>query len=207
MELDGSKAVNCTFTNNRADSDGGAVFIKENQAGTVSGCSFSGNTAGVDGGAICASCHTKLTVDNSTITNNRAGSNGGGIHLGALSVSDHELTNITITGNSANHGGGIYCSAGSFKAADTYLHGKVIIRDNSGDNAYLVKDSGKKALLYTKGDFDRSGSIVYVSSSSSSDIAVVDLDTKDHQDSFRADYGRRLYRGTMYNGTLYLDDM
>ena len=146
-------------------------------------------------------------ADNTTITGNRAGCNGGGIYLGALTTSNHHLTNVTITGNSANHGGGIYCSAGAFKAADTCLHGIVNIKDNNGDNAYLVNDSGKKALLYTKGDFDRSNSTVYVSSSSRSDIAVVDLDSKSHESSFHADYGRRLYRGTMYNGTLYLDDM
>ena len=207
FELDGSKAVNCTFRNNSADSDGGALFIRSNEDGTVSGCVFDGNKAGVDGGAICASCHAKLMADNTTITGNRAGCNGGGIYLGALTTSNHHLTNVTITGNSANHGGGIYCSAGAFKAADTCLHGIVNIKDNNGDNAYLVNDSGKKALLYTKGDFDRSNSTVYVSSSSRSDIAVVDLDSKSHESSFHADYGRRLYRGTMYNGTLYLDDM
>ena len=183
------------------------VMIRSNEDGTVSGCVFDGNKAGVDGGAICASCHAKLMADNTTITGNRAGCNGGGIYLGALTTSNHHLTNVTITGNSANHGGGIYCSAGAFKAADTCLHGIVNIKDNNGDNAYLVNDSGKKALLYTKGDFDRSNSTVYVSSSSRSDIAVVDLDSKSHESSFHADYGRRLYRGTMYNGTLYLDDM
>lgn len=73
------------------------------------------------------------------IINNRANCNGG-IYLGALTVSDHVLRNVTITGNSANHGGGIYCNAGAFMAADTYLCGKVIIRDNRGDNAYLVND-------------------------------------------------------------------
>ena len=207
FELDGSKAVNCTFRNNSADSDGGALFIRSNEDGTVSGCVFDGNKAGVDGGAICASCHAKLMADNTTITGNRAGCNGGGIYLGALTTSNHHLTNVTITGNSANHGGGIYCSAGAFKAADTCLHGIVNIKDNNGDNVYLVNDSGKKALLYTKGDFDRSNSTVYVSSSSRSDIAVVDLDSKSHESSFHADYGRRLYRGTMCNGTLYLDDM
>ena len=155
------------------------MFIRSNEDGAVSRCTFEGNTAGADGGAICAGCHAKLMADNTTIINNRAGGNGGGI----------------------------YCSAGAFKAADTYLRGTVIIRDNSGDNAYLVSDSGKTALLYTREDFDRSGSAVYVSSSSRSDIAVVDLDSKSHQDAFRADYGRRIYRGTMYNGTLYLDDM
>ena len=205
--LDGSKAVNCTFKNNSAGYDGGALFIRSNEDGAVSRCTFEGNTAGADGGAICAGCHAKLMADNTTIINNRAGGKGGGIYLGALTVSNHRLTNVTVTGNSAGHGGGIYCSAGAFKAADTYLCGTVIIRDNSGDNAYLVSDSGKKALLYTREDFDRSGSAVYVSSSSRSDIAVVDLDSKSHQDAFRADYGRRIYRGTMYNGTLYLDDM
>ena len=197
----------CVFENNKAGTDGGALFIRSNEDGAVSRCTFEGNTAGADGGAICAGCHAKLMADNTTIINNRAGGKGGGIYLGALTVSNHRLTNVTVTGNSAGHGGGIYCSAGAFKAADTYLCGTVIIRDNSGDNAYLVSDSGKKALLYTREDFDRSGSAVYVSSSSRSDIAVVDLDSKSHQDAFRADYGRRIYRGTMYNGTLYLDDM
>ena len=144
FELDGSKAVNCTFRNNSADSDGGALFIRSNEDGTVSGCVFDGNKAGVDGGAICASCHAKLMADNTTITGNRAGCNGGGIYLGALTTSNHHLTNVTITGNSANHGGGIYCSAGAFKAADTCLHGIVNIKDNNGDNAYLVNDSGKR---------------------------------------------------------------
>ena len=223
---DGSYVRNCRFTENTADKAAGALYcvsgvsrcvFENNKAGTdggacggwteVSDSTFTGNTAGADGGAICAGCHAKLMADNTTIINNRAGGKGGGIYLGALTVSNHRLTNVTVTGNSAGHGGGIYCSAGAFKAADTYLRGTVIIRDNSGDNAYLVSDSGKKALLYTREDFDRSGSAVYVSSSSRSDIAVVDLDSKSHQDAFRADYGRRIYRGTMYNGTLYLDDM
>jgi parallel beta-helix repeat protein/predicted outer membrane repeat protein len=205
-DYDGNCTKNCTFKGNKASGDGGGLYIPTDQNGKVESCTFESNTAGSDGGAISVCAHTDLTLTGSTITNNRAHGKGGGVYLGALSFNDHHFTNVTITGNWSDvHGSGIYCNTMTAAAADVAVHGSVIIRNNGSENAYMVQAAGKKAMFYTKSNFDSGRSSIYVCSSTNSDIAVVDLNMKAHEGAFHSDKGRRLYRGSWHNYTLYLD--
>lgn len=206
-DLDGNCTKNCTFKNNTSSYDGGGLYVPCDQDAKVEYCTFDGNNSGANGGAISVCAHTDLTLTGSTITNNRAHGKGGGVYLGALSFSDHHFTNVTITGNWSDvHGSGIYCNTMTGAAADVAVHGSVIIRNNGSENAYMVQAAGKKSMFYTKSNFDSANSSIYVCSSTNSDIAVVDLNMKAHEGAFHSDKGRRLYRGTFHNYTLYLDD-
>ena len=206
-DLDGNCTKNCTFKNNSSGYDGGGLYVPCDQDAKVESCTFDGNKSGTDGGAISVCAHTDLTLTGSTIKNNRAHGKGGGVYLGALSFSDHHFTNVTITGNWSDvHGSGIYCNTMTGAAADVAVHGSVIIRNNGSENAYMVQAAGKKSMFYTKSNFDSANSSIYVCSSTNSDIAVVDLNMKAHEGAFHSDKGRRLYRGTFHNYTLYLDD-
>ena len=75
----------------------------------VTGCSISGNTAR-DGGGIYCNDGTEATIAASTISGNRATyGRGGGIYSGgSFNVARLKVTDCTISGNTAQHGGGIY---------------------------------------------------------------------------------------------------
>lgn len=138
------------------------------------------------------------------VQDNIANDKGGGIYLGALCGRDHEFTRVTVTNNKAAVGGGVYCNAGWAKAADIRLSSAIIVKDNENSNFYLVKDCGKKAVLYTTYEFVANKSCVYVNSSESGERAVVDLKEKDHESAFHGDNGRALERGNLFNYTLYI---
>ena len=234
FDLEGNCTKNCTFNNNKASGDGGGLFVPTDQNCTVESCNFESNKAGADGGGISVCAHTNLTLKNSKLTYNEASRNGGGVYLGALSFADHVFNNVTITDNNANgHGGGIYANTMTAAAADIKLYETVIIKNNhigstlnnytyfnwlvqrvvtskswtggKNENAYMVQAAGKKAMFYTKDEYKKGTSCIYITSSTNSDIAVVDLSWKDHEPTFHADNGRRIYRGSLHNYTLYLD--
>ncbi len=82
---------NCTFTDNRADVDGGAVYREGDRVfPTFRECTFSGNTADAGGGiAVRATTHVfedaiPLRVENCIFERNRASAMeaGGAIHVG-----------------------------------------------------------------------------------------------------------------------------
>ena len=91
---------------NRAEYDGGGIsmfgpFTVQGEVTVI------GNEAGGSGGGILAAGMTDTAIiqNNVIIANNRAGTFGGGIFAeGGLRVSD----NVTIQGNEAYAGGGIY---------------------------------------------------------------------------------------------------
>ncbi len=205
-EIRCNKTKNCVFKNNKATKDGGAIYYPTDLYDSfVENGLFEGNSAGCDGGAICACAHSDLKVNCGTFKGNSA-DRGGAVYLGALSFNDHHFTSVTMTGNSArSHGGGLYANAGAFKAADVKLYGAINIYGNGKENAYLVSDSAKKSLLKTTSTFDSGNSNVFITSSTNSDIAVVDLNMKAHEGAFHADNGRKIYRGTFHFYTLYLD--
>jgi predicted outer membrane repeat protein len=204
-DLDGNYTKGCVFSGNVATYDGGGLYVPTDQDAKVECCRFENNKAGCDGGGVCVCAHTDLVLNVATFIGNSA-NNGGAAYLGALSANDHHFTSVTMTNNSArSHGGGLYANAGAFKAADIKLYGGIQIYGNGKENAYMVSDSAKKAVFKTTSTFDSGRSNVWITSSTNSDIAVVDLNAKAHEGAFHADNGRRIYRGTFHNYTLYLD--
>ncbi|SOE20263.1 Right handed beta helix region [Spirosomataceae bacterium TFI 002] len=92
-----------TISNNRSSWGGGGLFLKNDQT-EISNSSFFNNNSTFHGGAIKATRYiTELNVTNTTISGNSS-SEGGGIFICSSNVN---ITNSTITNNSATMGGGI----------------------------------------------------------------------------------------------------
>lgn len=76
----------CTFINNRAGEDGGALCSRDNPeyqgAVMLDRCAFRNNEAGEDGGAIVA-LDDGVVLSNTEITGNTAGEYGGGVFVDA----------------------------------------------------------------------------------------------------------------------------
>ncbi|MHC4675641.1 MAG: LamG-like jellyroll fold domain-containing protein [Planctomycetota bacterium] len=95
----GPTVVNCTFTRNSADRDGGGLAYS---GGPVINCTFTENYAGDDGGAVHF-CSGPITDCN--ISGNSAGDYGGGLYRCSGSIIDCIIAyNIA----DANGGGGMY---------------------------------------------------------------------------------------------------
>ena len=88
----------------------GRIFNRENL--TLSRCVVSGNRATTDGGGIANDLGGVMVVG-STISGNFAGRDGGGIHTRSSFTNPYgsgrlEVTDSTISGNTADSGGGIF---------------------------------------------------------------------------------------------------
>jgi predicted outer membrane repeat protein len=103
-----------TFTGNDAVGDGGAVDLESVDGLTVSGSTFSGNTAASDGGGLSLGLGGPGSISGSTISGNTATVDGGGIAYSGESGDPGPgtdvltLDNTTVTGNTAEFGGGIH---------------------------------------------------------------------------------------------------
>ncbi|HUB26869.1 MAG TPA: right-handed parallel beta-helix repeat-containing protein, partial [Tepidisphaeraceae bacterium] len=100
---------NCTFIDNTAEGEGGAVGcsadFNEHGGPTFTNCTFTDNTAGLSGGAV-AGGDTFATFTNCTFSNNLAGSSGGAVAIGDEST----FVNCLFYGNKASQGGAISVS-------------------------------------------------------------------------------------------------
>jgi|SRR5579871_2358813 len=110
------KIERSTFSFNHTLFTGGAIhmaFGDTNQINLIRNCTFNNNAAGGNGGAIGNEAGTIVSVYNNTFNQN-TGSHGGAIYVGPLgggSAIIGQLFNNTIAGNlatSAQGGGGIY---------------------------------------------------------------------------------------------------
>jgi len=104
--------INCTFTDNDATRNGGAIFNAMSSFATLQNVTITGNTAGEQGSGIYA--EEDLTLQDVTITGNVSGNNGH-----ALFLADSEYDGQTYI-------------RGLFK-----FGGDIIITDNEGGNLYL----------------------------------------------------------------------
>ena len=100
--------VNCTLTQNDADSYGGGIFIYESGDTFITNCTFAENVAYF--GAGIYDIRSTVTIANSLFINNESDEDGGGVYN---RESDNvTITNCTLSGNSgtngSSHGGGIY---------------------------------------------------------------------------------------------------
>jgi len=117
----GMEIIDTTFTDNHATAanDNGGAILAPQRALSCRGCTFSGNTATGTGGAICA---TGIAAVNSTFTGNSAGSNGGAIYVDNPALAKAlQLANVTISGNTANGGGGISGGSPSVVVKNTII--------------------------------------------------------------------------------------
>ncbi|MEG4304889.1 DUF4347 domain-containing protein [Microcoleus sp. D3_18a_C4] len=115
---------NTTFSNNLAQSQGGALWVGEKSPGTIINSTFAGNkaenTSGTSGlgGAIVLNTSESISIVNSTIAKNSAGFQGGAFWGGGLQTT---LKNTIVANNTANNGGNswnIKQNAGNSKFSD-----------------------------------------------------------------------------------------
>ena len=95
----GGSFVNCTFINNYASKNGGAIY-SEGKSSNVVNCTFINNYAAGDGGAI-SSKDGSANVVNCTFISNSAEYWGGAMYEGSA-------VNCTFINNSADTGGAMY---------------------------------------------------------------------------------------------------
>jgi hypothetical protein len=91
--------------NTAAGGNGGGVYINGNGTFLLGSSSVTGNTASGDGGGVYCYGSGSFTAATSTFAANSSGNRGGGISAFYAGV---DLTNSTISGNSAVNGGGVY---------------------------------------------------------------------------------------------------
>lgn len=127
--------INCTISNNVADSDntgggtgGGGLYSTSGGVLTVTNSTITGNSVGgnaaAGGGGITS--YGSATINNSTISGNSSGVNGGGILKGNGTVT---LTNSTVVNNTAaRDGGGV-----SRNSSGTFTMGNTIVANNTDD--------------------------------------------------------------------------
>jgi len=124
IEFDG-----CSFTENSAPSNGGALYVSYTTASTVNSdvkvkdSEFNNNTAGGHGGAIYATEHeieedkVVLKVENTGFNGNNATVNGGAVYLTAkvdAEMKDVDFnSNKTLSDTSKTYGGAVYMASGS----------------------------------------------------------------------------------------------
>lgn len=131
------KVNNSSFVKNHSSADGGAVCVKSDHFAKFICVDFYENSCDNDGGAIAVWSHTDADLLNCNIKNNSCGGNGGGVYLGALSnpSTQHQLNNVTITNNTCGKdGGGIYCNTQAFASGDVNLYNVITIKDNHKSN-------------------------------------------------------------------------
>ncbi|MCX5769135.1 MAG: hypothetical protein NTZ09_02500, partial [Candidatus Hydrogenedentes bacterium] len=184
--------VTCNFTGNTAESGGGGMYNKSSSP-TVFNCNFSGNTSVYGGGMHNSSdslvsivnCNfaentvvfkgggiinwygSSSTVVNCTFVRNEAGiGSGGGIYVEGLT----NLTNCTLTENTASSGGGLYSSSSWSTVTNCIFWGNVGYQ--SGNEVYGYS---QPVVTYSciKGGYEGTGNI-------SSDPLFADPDNGDY---------------------------
>jgi len=99
--MNASPAINnCTFLNNAAAFEGGAIYSSGAQGSQILNCVFATNSAGTDGGAIAS--YSPLEVWNSSFVRNTSTQGGGAIMFNGFSLGAPlcQVFNSLFVGNS-----------------------------------------------------------------------------------------------------------
>ena len=95
----------CRFYNNRAQSNGGGLYVSTNVEATVKACTFQGNQANRGGSLYASNC--KVELKDLTVTENQGGVFITGVNCTAT------LTGIEVYGNTDKNGAGIRINSGA----------------------------------------------------------------------------------------------
>jgi predicted outer membrane repeat protein len=105
-----------TFAGNRctgAGCQGGGLFAED--VALATGSAFTNNQSAGSGGAIDITETAQLTLTNVTLSGNTASVSGGGLYVGTYAggTSTANLYNVTVAGNQAPSGGGLFVEPGT----------------------------------------------------------------------------------------------
>ena len=131
----GGTIANSTLTLNSA-SEGGALYLSNDNNTSINDCVISNNTARNNGGGVYNSSTPRFTQ--CLIGNNVAGANGGGVYNSGQST----FNNCNIVRNSAaSNAGGIYTSS------STLLNNTIIWGNKVGNNANQIASSNSNTFF------------------------------------------------------------
>lgn len=128
-----------TLTNGSCDGIGGAISVGVGSHACLYGGKIYGNTAETNGGGVYVNGgETEFFLGKQMVIRDNTASKGGNVYCN----SDLDITvdGSTITGGTANMGGGLYRAGGSIT-----LQGDAVIRDNTGGNLYVLAGVGVDA--------------------------------------------------------------
>ena len=104
------------FTDNAANTNGGAIYTTKSINMSIADSSFSKNNAS-SGGAIYSSV-SNSSLEKVNFTDNLAKTNGGAIYL---TTTNQSIEGSTFNGNNATSGSAIYHNSGSLNISSTEL--------------------------------------------------------------------------------------
>ncbi|MBQ1242497.1 MAG: hypothetical protein IIX99_04770, partial [Oscillospiraceae bacterium] len=171
-----TKVVDCTFENNKAKLNAGALFLYGNTSdglseNVIEGCTFKGNAAGSYGGAIRN--QGVLTIRDCDLLENRSGLRGGAIYcnsLGQMNMVDCELIeNTADTDGAAMAFGGYTESESSGVSTDTGdgstsefdgMTSQVKIVNSVMRGNHTTDDWGRGGAIYNSGNVGMLGVLI-----------------------------------------------
>ncbi|AMD16637.1 hypothetical protein TL18_00430 [Methanobrevibacter sp. YE315] len=124
--------INCTFSNNMATRDGGAIFANTGSTLDISNSKFTSNQASQSGGAVYGK---KITLDNVVFTSNVASQSGGAVY----SSNYLKSTNSKFNENSviSGRGGAVYKES----IGDGIFRNNVFERNRASDGGGIYSDN------------------------------------------------------------------
>jgi len=138
------RLVNCTFSENSADGNGGGMYNYNDSDPVLTNCAFTGNSASWCGGGIYSDWLADPSLTNCLFSGNSAVSGGGGMYN---DLAIPWLSNCTFSGNSAGAvGGGIlindfWSATREQEARHSRVLSNCILWGNSPDQIYVVSSS------------------------------------------------------------------
>ena len=152
---------NIVFSNGNA-TDGGAIYVEAGSTIEVINCTFQNNFASNDGGAIYMaddSLTSTSTIYDSTFTLNIAANNGGAIYTAStlnVTLSDFSYNNASNSGGSMYVGGAVHISRSTFDHESAASGGAIDLYDEEDNHSTIENSSFTNC--YSSGD----GGAVYI---------------------------------------------
>ena len=152
---------NIVFSNGNA-TNGGAIYVEAGSTIEVINCTFQNNFASNDGGAIYMaddSLTSTSTIYDSTFTLNIAANNGGAIYTAStlnVTLSDFSYNNASNSGGSMYVGGAVHISRSTFDHESAASGGAIDLYDDEDNHSTIENSSFTNC--YSSGD----GGAVYI---------------------------------------------
>ncbi|MEM7213250.1 MAG: choice-of-anchor Q domain-containing protein, partial [Pseudomonadota bacterium] len=148
-ESDALTITNSVFTGNGTNNlmDGGAIFTGDSVSLSIAGSTFTANTSDGDGGAVFASNLSSVSIVDSTLTGNSADRDGGAVN-GRDGVYLYVSNSIFSQNTTGEEGGAIYHDG--IKGGDTEVPGSIVILDSVFTENTAVNDDGGAISVATR---------------------------------------------------------
>ncbi len=156
-----NELIDNVFENNSCGDEGGGIEL-DNDSTSIRGCIFRNNRAGRGAGLHSGTSPRRVIIEDSIFENNVSTNQGGGVSLES-DTGGATLRRLTIMGNDAPRGAGLYIASTNFTATNLAIY------DNdattSGGGVYLSSAPGTLEFSIIVGNDAPTASAMLISSS------------------------------------------